>query len=427
MLDLELEIQQSIQAHHLITDKNDVIICTLSGGADSVALLSALVNLGYNCVAAHCNFHLRGEESQRDEDHAMNVASRLGVKLFIKDFDVNTYCATHNASIEMACRELRYQWFYHLKETLHAQAIAVAHNYTDNIETVILNLMRGTGIAGLCGMKWRNNNGVIRPMLRCKREDIERYVADKGLDFVTDSSNLTDAYKRNRIRHILIPALERTEPSALIGITQTVGNVSEQFALYQQMLDSIKATVSSPEGIDLHKLASHQFASLLLYEWFKHLGFTRTQMQDAIDSRSTSGSKFFANGITLINNHGILSVVSNDHSTEEFPFVIIRHDISSFRPERNPAKAYFDATILDSPLGLQCRYWQPGDILAPFGMKGTKKLSDIFSDAKLSIAEKQKVPLLVLGNTILWVAGIRASRHYPVTSETKEFIEVVLK
>lgn len=428
MLDLELEIQQSIQTHHLLSNKNDVVICTLSGGADSVALLSALVNLGYNCIAAHCNFHLRGKESMRDQNHAINVASALGVKIFIKDMDVDAYCASNNASIEMACRELRYKWFYELKESLSAQAIAVAHNYTDNIETLMLNLMRGTGIAGLCGMKWKTDSGVIRPMLQCKREDIERYVIEKGLHFVTDSTNLTDDYKRNRIRHILLPAFENTDTAALNGITQTIGNVSEQFALYQQMLADTKDAATTANGIDLNKLASHPFASLLLYEWFKHLGFTKSQMQDALNSRNASGSKFIANGTMLINNHGFLSVLDNHPDTsEDFPFIIIRHDISSFKPDRNPFKAYFDASILDSPHMLKCRYWQSGDTLAPFGMKGTKKLSDIFSDAKLSVAQKHKVPLLVLGDTILWIAGIRASRHYPVTPETKEFIEVTLK
>lgn len=428
MSNLESAIKQSIDTHHLLPDKEGVVICTLSGGADSVALLTALVNLGYNCVAAHCNFHLRGEESMRDQRHAVNIAAKLGVKILLKDMDVEAFCASHNASVEMACRELRYAWFYSLKESLSAQAIAVAHNYTDNVETAMLNLMRGTGIAGICGMKWRNENGVIRPMLQCKREDIEKYLTEKGLEYITDSSNLTNDYSRNRIRHILLPAFEQTQPTALCGITQTLNNVSEQFGLYRQMLDDTKKAMTKHDGIDLHAVAAHPFAALLLYEWFKHLGFSRKQMEDALNSRNTSGTRFYANGTMLVNNHGILAIADTQKGADDdFPFIITKHDISLFHPTKDTKVAYFDASILSSGLELKCRYWQQGDTLAPFGMKGSKKLSDIFSDAKLSIDQKSKVPLLVMGDTILWVGGIRASRHYPVTPECKEFIKVELK
>ncbi|MDE7024392.1 MAG: tRNA lysidine(34) synthetase TilS [Paramuribaculum sp.] len=425
---LELSVQHSIDTHQLLANKTEPVICALSGGADSVALLTALTTLGYNCVAAHCNFHLRGDESMRDQYHAESVAQKLGIRFFLKNVDVESYRQTHNASVEMACRELRYKWFHELKDSMGAQAIAVAHNYTDNVETAILNLMRGSGIDGLRGMKLRTDSGIIRPLLMTRREDIENYIFAKGLKYVIDSTNLTTDFQRNKVRHIILPAIAQTTPNGINGITQTIHHVDEQASLYHHMItETITQHMDSEGGLILKCITNHPFASLLLYEWLKPLGFTKQQAENVINSCNTSGAIFKTSSAILINDHGILRQVDNAPlEKKEFPFHITKHSIEEFNPQKDSRIAYFDASILNEPQKLECRYWQDGDTLAPFGMKGTRKLSDIFTDAKLSLDQKSRVPLLVLGDTILWVGGIRASRHFPVTPQSKQFIKVEL-
>lgn len=426
----EQKVKDAIDSHRLIDlNSGRTVICTLSGGADSTALLCALTRLGVNCTAAHCNFHLRGDESMRDQTHAQTVASELNVPILIKDMDVTAYRQSNKASIEMACRDLRYEWFHELKKNLNAQAIAVAHNLSDNIETMLLNLMRGTGIDGLRAMKWRTDSGVIRPMLGIKRNEIEQYLEDIDIKFVTDSSNLTDNFMRNKVRHHILPAIEKTAPQGFNGVTQTIEHLASQSELYHSLISETMARCSDADGgIDLNRIARLDHGALLLFEWLKPHGISKQQATDAISSRNVSGSTFTTSSSIFINDHGVLRMCTTASMTNEaFPFVISRHHVSEFNPERNPAVAYFDASVLDSPLPLTMRHWQHGDTLAPFGMKGSRKLSDIFSDAKLSLAQKQQVPLLMLGDTILWVGGIRGSRHFPVTADTKYFIKVSLK
>lgn len=426
----EQKIQDAIDVHRLVDRIDDrPVICTLSGGADSTALLCAMVRLGYNCVASHCNFHLRGNESMRDHQCAQSVAELLGVQFIAKDMDVGQYRADHSASIEMACRELRYDWFYQLKDSVNAQAIAVAHNLTDNIETMILNMMRGTGIDGLRGMKWRSDKGVVRPMLGIERKDIEQYLSDIGIEFVTDSSNLSDDYMRNKVRHHILPAIARTDQRSLKGVELTISHLSDQSELYHSLIaDAMSRCCDADGGINLEQLAAMPQASLMLYEWLKPHGLSMQQAEDAIASRTVSGTRFISAHALFVNDHGMLRYRQpGEQQSDSFPFVISTHPISEFRPSRNPDVAYFDAGILECGQPLSFRYWQHGDTLAPFGMKGTRKLSDIFSDAKLSVVQKQRVPLLMLGSTILWVAGIRASRHYPVSSDSTHFLKVALK
>ena len=205
-MNLTEKVKDAIERQGLLRPQGRVVVA-VSGGADSVALLSVLLELGYDCLAAHCNFGLRGAESVRDMRHVESLADRLGVDLCVRDFDVAARRADTGESVEMACRELRYEWFYELVDRERAQAIAVGHHAEDQLETLFLNLLRGTGITGLRGMRPRNGH-VVRPMLECTRAEIEDYLHTRGLDWVTDSTNASDDFTRNRLRNRLLPLVD---------------------------------------------------------------------------------------------------------------------------------------------------------------------------------------------------------------------------
>ena len=217
LCDFERRTADFITSRRLLRSDAPVIVA-LSGGADSVALLAVLLRLGYDCRAAHCNFHLRGEESMRDMNHCRAVAEKLDVDLYVRDFDVSARrSAFPGESVEMACRELRYNWFSDLLDRECAQAVAVGHHREDRAETFMLNLMRGAGIAGLTSMRPQSGN-VVRPLLPFTRREIEDYVAQHGLTFINDSSNASDAHRRNRLRNNIFPALEAAFPGALDAV-----------------------------------------------------------------------------------------------------------------------------------------------------------------------------------------------------------------
>ncbi len=427
MYALEQKVADTIIGHSLIDSHNPnaVIICALSGGADSVALLGALVSLGYDCVAAHMNFHLRGEESIRDQKHAENIAALLNVPIHVQSADVKKYQRTHNVSIEMACRELRYDWFEQLRTTIGAQSVAVAHNYGDNIETVIMNMIRGTGMAGITGIGYRNNRHIIRPLLQCTRTEIEEYLHVRGLTFVTDSTNMETEFRRNKIRHCVLPAITGAVPDALRGISLTAATVDKQYRLYMHMVNEAVKNLTDDNGnINLRKLREYPYAETLLYEWLKPYGITATQICDILRSTESTGAKFLCKTHTIYINRGYLNIRPVQSPLPFFPFEITEHPITEFAPDGDKNIAYFDASILECGQPLECRYWRDGDRIEPFGMRGSKKVSDLFNNAKISQADKDKIPLLTLGNKILWVAGIRASRHYLVTPATLRYISV---
>lgn len=425
---LETQVEMFIRKHALLPDKSVPVISTLSGGADSVAMLAVLVRLGYKCVAAHCNFHLRGDESDRDEHHARTIAGNLGVEIVVKHFDVEHYrnSVGHPISVEMACRELRYEWFEQLRRQYEAQAIAVAHNADDNNETMLLNLFRGCGITGVRGMRPENGRYIVRPLLSCFRKEIEQYLYEKGLPYITDSTNLENDFRRNGIRNIVMPDIRRFFPSADKCMMGSIENLAENESFYRQCIEERrKLYMKEDYSIDLNLLTENEcHAGLLLYEWLGPEGFTRSDINNMLDAHH-SGRRFDTPGCSYYTDHGILRRlgISDDRSCSlENLFDITQHPISEFSPVNDPTVAYFDSKILRN--GLWVRYRNDGDRIAPFGMRGTKKLSDLFNDAKLSLEMKDRVPLLMSGNNIVWAAGVRASRHYPVTDSTEYFIIV---
>lgn len=434
-------VKAYIESQSLIAGESPVLVA-LSGGADSVALLRVLLQLGYDCRAAHCNFHLRGEESNRDERFAVALCDKLNVPLEVKHFDVAAYMNQNGVSLEMACRELRYEWFRQIMDEQNCGCIAVAHHSDDNIETFFLNALRGTGIAGLTGMKPRNGK-VVRPLLSVSRTDILAWLSELGQDFVTDSTNLENEAKRNRLRNIVLPALYEAFPGAEQSLLTTIGNMRQCNALYQEAVGVLRNIVSDRSGdmlaIDLDVLNSFDNREMLIYEILKPYGFNFEQCCDMLTS--AVGRHFTSPSHSVVINRASIEVslhkfrdesvhvVDLENTLIECPVRLeIKHESDvPFVPEMVDGKK----SVAFSPEILQCsqvllRHWREGDRFKPFGMRGSKLVSDLFTDLKLNETDKNAVWLMEADGEIVWVLGLRASQAYAVPKHSKEFILITL-
>lgn len=434
------KVENFIVRHSLLR-RDAKIIVAVSGGADSVALVSALVDLGYDCTAAHCNFHLRGEESGRDMRHVERLAERLGIDLYVKDFDVAARRKLTGESLEMACRELRYAWFAELLDRDCAQAVAVGHHAEDQTETFFLNLLRGAGVAGLGGMKPRQGD-VVRPMLETTRAEIEEYLRSCSLGWVTDSTNTSDDFARNRLRNRLLPLLEELFPGASEAIRHSMEHLRENAALYLRgASDAIAPYRSEDSQVNLAALASDPLAGLILYEHLRGEGFNRSQTDDMLRAATRgTGATFHAAGTrhSRAVDHGILRApcaetesspeaidISPAHDiAEPVRIAVSRHPAAAFSPERDPRVMYLDVRALEGSPRWQLRHRLHADRMRPFGMKGSRLVSDIFAGARLSEAEKQAAWLLTRDGEILWAVGLRASALFSVGPGTKEYLRL---
>ncbi len=427
-------IRLYIDKYHLLKEDKPVLV-GLSGGADSVALLSILVRLGYPCIALHCNFHLRGEEADRDECFAKDFARSLGVPFYKVDFDTNAYAEDHHVSIEMAARELRYEWFERMRQQLGGQAIAVAHHRDDSVETVLMNLVRGTGIRGMTGIRPKNGF-IVRPLLCVSRNDVLAWLANQGYDYVTDSTNLSDAYIRNFIRLNVLPLLEQINPSAKITIARTAEHLSDAESMYSYVVSQARKKVVMSDGrFSIPALLSFPAPETILYELLKDYGFTRLVSDDifaALDKES--GKMFYSSTHRLLKDRDCLWIARKENTGQQVYALDIKEETSyshvpielsfrkiilteSFRIEKNKSIAYFDYDKLEKPLSL--RKWKEGDWFIPFGMSGRKKLSDYFTDHKYSRIEKERAWLLCSGDKVIWLVGERADNRFRIDKSTK--------
>lgn len=427
MKEVQEKVRNFIDTHQLLS-KGARVVVGLSGGPDSVCLARMLDCLGYEVVAMHCNFHLRGEESMRDEQFVTNLCQQRGWKLYRTDFDTESYARQQGISIEMAAREYRYDWFHQLQKEVEAEAIAVGHHRDDNVETLILNLTRGTGIRGLCGMQPKNGE-VVRPLLCLTREEILSYLQDIGQEYVTDHTNLEDEYARNKVRLDVLPLLECINQGAAKNIASTMENLNEVMKVYQEaMKDAINQCVEQKENgeifISIETLKGLPSPISVLHEVLSPFGFNKVQMKQMLATLNESGKVFTAEGRrALIDRQSIIVEAAQypmpNISMEEIP-------IEDLTIEKNPRYAYLDADKLHGELTL--RTPQEGDTFAPFGMGGKRKLlSDFLTDQKLNLFEKEKQPLLMDGEEIAWVVGRRSSELYRVDSQTKRVVILCLK
>ena len=426
-------IKHYIETNKLLNDGNKIIV-GLSGGADSVTLLHILQKLGYTCLAAHCNFHLREEESDRDEKFAAGFAASLGLLFFKQDFDTENIAKERGVSIEMAARELRYQWFAELQEKHHADAIAVAHHKDDSIETLLLNLIRGTGIKGLTGIQPKMGN-IVRPLLCISKKEILQYVQAKNLPFVIDSSNEQDEWIRNKIRLQVIPLLETINPAAREAIVQTIDNLNEAYKIYKTEIDNTIHHIYNKEkgSISIPLLKTFPSPESLLFELLKNYGFGKEVVREIYSATDgLSGKTFYAPEYYVLKDRDefLLLPVTQEEKKEyliqatdtllEIPFrmdICLQKDETTADIEKSAHTACLDYDKLQFPLVL--RKWKTGDKFMPSGMKNFQKLSDFFTNRKFSRIQKEKTWILTSGKEIVWVVNHRIDERFKACKTTK--------
>lgn len=416
------KVKDYIQQNALLKDNAQVVV-GLSGGADSVCLAVVLHQLGYKVTAVHCNFHLRGDESVRDEHFVTALCLQFGWHCHVEHFDTQTYAQTHKMSIEMAAREQRYALFHDINRNIGAEAIAVGHHQDDNVETMLLNLTRGTGIKGLCGIQPKNGD-IIRPLLCLTRQEILSFLQSEGLNYMTDHTNAEDIYARNKVRLNIMPLFESINQGALQNITSTIENLNEVYKVYQHAIQqTLSACCQHQSNGEIHIITSilqqHPSPISILHELLSPIGFNKKQLKDILSSLHNIGRIHEANGRRLLIDREKI-IIEGTHYT---PIHIYQEllPIEQVTIQKKTHFAYLDADKLCGNLSL--RTPQEGDTFAPFGMHGKRKLlSDFLTNLKLNRFEKEQQPLLVDDREIVWVVNLRSSDLYKITPTTKNVL-----
>ena len=426
---------------HKLLNANDLYLVALSGGADSVALLLLLKEAGYNVHAAHCNFHLRGAESDRDEAFCVELCQQLGVELHRAHFDTREYAELHKVSIEMAARELRYKWFDQLRQDMGAAGICVAHHRDDSVETVLLNLVRGTGLRGLTGIQPRNGF-ILRPFLCVSRAEIEAFLSGRGQKYVTDSTNLEADVLRNKVRLQVLPLLCELNPAVSENIQRTAENLVEA----QKILDAISDNYKDSNILELSELEKYGSSEYVVFEWLKNYGFNGSQVHQILDADS-GGIVSSASGYDVLKDRTRLIVEKTDVTYQTHRNVISMTSKRIVVPEegtyildenskvkvrkcavyvsKNPKIATLDADKVVFPLTI--RRVEEGDWMVPYGMKGRKLLSDLMTDLKMTVFEKRRQLVVVdAQGIIVWAVGLRTSQRVAVSDATGSVLEFSL-
>lgn len=401
------KVKEFIERESLLNEDSRVII-GLSGGADSVCLLSVMSRLGYECIAVHCHFGLRGEEADRDAEFSRKTAAKFGAKFVIKYFDAKEFARQHGISIEMACRELRYNEFASQSVENGAEVVAVGHHREDNVETMLLNLLRGCGIHGVKGMLPRFNN-IIRPLLDIPRAEILQYLEAEGLTYIVDSSNLQNDFKRNKLRNIILPAIIEQFPDAMTTLSRSVKNLRECARLYDRFLPERSESLKNVDAS-------------LLFEWLAPYGFNFDQCQNILTA--SPGAQFDSPEYKVTICPGNKYELSKSGEKEAEPRLLWKHmpNDSSFQMKRKCL--YLDSDKIPVDARYEVRRWQEGDRMRPFGMKGSRLVADVMKDCGISASRRRNTWLLTVNDKIVWIIGHRASALYPVTEKTEHITEI---
>ena len=432
------KVRQYIEKKNLFAD-GDKVIVALSGGADSVALLHILERMGCDLEAVHCNFHLRGEESLRDENFVRALCERMGVKLRVVHFDTTAYAAMKKISIEMAARELRYDFFESVRVESNAAAIAVAHHRDDVAETMLLNLMRGTGIRGLHGIKAKNGY-IIRPLLACSKQQIVEYLQRAGESFVTDSTNLENDYTRNKIRLEIIPLMREINPSICATLAETAERIEEAEKVYDKGVEEGSKRVLDGGNINIDALLEEPSPLALIHETLHPLGFNSAQCEEILRNiLSGDSGKRYKSSTHIVSRErdrliilpaGADCVVAID---EDLPLdsrlATVYGEIAA---ERLPFDgeiskcanmATLDCKKIKFPLKL--RNVKAGDRFRPYGMRGSKLVSDYLTDRKKSLLEKSRQLVVTdSDDSILWLVGERTAAPFAVGKGTADIVRL---
>ena len=407
-------------------------LVALSGGADSVCLLLILKELGYEVHAVHCNFHLRDSESDRDETFCRELCERQNVPLHISHFDTKTYAQLHKMSIEMAARELRYGYFEQLRDAINAESIVVAHHKNDNVETLFINLIRGTGISGLTAMKPRNGR-IIRPLLCVTRAEILQFLKDREQDYVTDSSNLKNDVVRNKIRLDVMPILEGINPSVVENISRSIENLSEITKIVDKSIENSMEICCKEKQkrhvVDVNELKKKIVPEEILFRYLSKFNFSPAQVKSIYENiDSTSGRTWSSGTHILAKDREKLIIMSAVESAkysnielripEEGQYHVLEGEkidirrttrTTSFSPSKQKYLITIDSDKVVFPLTLRC--FKEGDTFMPFGMKGKKLISDYMTDRKRDYFQRKHQLVLTDANgNIIWLLGERVSQ-----------------
>ena len=415
------------------------LFLAVSGGLDSMVLLHLFQQLPFEIAVLHCNFQLRGLESFGDQDFIQKYCDENGISIFSTQFDTKAFAKDYKLSTQVAARELRYSWFYELLETENFDYILTAHHADDNLETFIINLTRGTGLDGLIGIPEQNDK-IVRPLLPFSRAEILEYAKQNNIQWREDSSNASNKYLRNKIRHDLVPILKEINPNFLNAFQKTQEYLQESQEMVEDASIMIYQQVAKEEGEDIHfdlnqlkKLPNYKS---YLYQWLNEFGFVA--WNDIYDlAEGQSGKQVFSADFRLLKNRDtlILSPISELEENEvfeigaeekdvNFPLKLRLCQVDDITIDSNKA-IFVDAEKIRFPLIL--RKWKEGDVFHPFGMNGkSKKLSKLFKDEKLSLIEKEKIWILCSDNQIVWVIGIRQDERFKIENTTNEIIKIEL-
>lgn len=422
-------------------DRQHKLLLGVSGGIDSVALTALVDRLGNEYALAHCNFKLRGQDADADESFVKSLAEKLGVACYHKCFETEEYARDKGISIEMAARELRYQWFEKTTVEKGFDFVVVGHHLDDVMETFMLNLSRGTGIRGLTGIRPKNKR-VVRPLLFATRNEIENYARENHLEYRHDASNDDTGIRRNLVRHELLPLFKQLNPAFTSKMEQSIRILDGTKKVFLQKIDEIREQVSRREGtwyyLNKKKVMELEPAPVYLYELLRPFHFSAEMVESIGRSlNGPSGNQFFSQAYRLVidrdeliitpleGQHDVIFYIEQNDKmvTEPLPLNLstLTYD-ADFEIPRDPHVAVLDANRLQFPLLV--RKWKQGEYFRPLGMKGFKKLSDFFIDEHYSIPEKEATWILASGDQVVWVIGKRIDDRFKITDQTQTVLRI---
>jgi tRNA(Ile)-lysidine synthase len=462
---MEMDLLQAFNdfiAKERLFSVGDRLLLAVSGGLDSAVLCELMHRLrqlqgsggqgaGPDFSIAHCNFQLRGAESDRDEAFVRQLGQRYGVQVYTGRFDTETYASSNKISIQVAARELRYRWFEEIVDSWRQPAFVVtAHHLDDNVETLLMNFFKGTGIAGLRAMLPRQGK-IARPLLFASRAMLQQFAVDEGIEWVEDSSNLSDHYTRNFFRHQVIPLVREVYPAALQNMAANITRFRDIEWVYHQAIEQQKKKLLEYKGNEVHipvlKLKRSEPLTTVVYEIITVFGFSAQQAPAVIGLLDSPSGKYVQSATHRVLRHRNWLIISPRSTTESVTIVVEPGDtevvyeqgtlrlaelsptdvpahILSPSPARTPASpiAWLDAADIEFPLLL--RKWRPGDYFYPLGMRKKKKLARFFIDNKLSIAEKEKIWVVEMNKKIIWIVGFRIDDRYRITTATRQVLKI---
>lgn len=439
------QFKNYISDFHLF-DESDPVLIAVSGGVDSMVMAELFHRAGYNFSIAHCNFGLRGAESNQDERFVSSIAESYGVKLYVKHFKTREYAGFNKISVQMAARTLRYEWFDELLATEGFRVVATAHHLDDQIETFFINILRGTGISGLHGIL-PNRRNIIHPMMFAFRREIEEFAGDEAIAFREDSSNRSSKYIRNKIRHDLMPLMGEINSEFRKTLTFTIDRIRESEQLLDNHLKAVRSAVVTDAGgktaFRIDELLKLDPVEVYVFELLQPYGFNRSVTDEVTAGlQEISGKQWYSPTHRLVKDRELLIItesgqqddqasgeimieegVENIRIPVQLRFTVLEKD-AGMAISKSSHIAMLDADKLTWPLRL--RKWREGDAFVPFGMNNTKKLSDYFIDNKFSIIEKENAWLLISGQEIAWLVGHRIGNRFRISPETTRVVKIEL-